>query len=50
VHDAGLDSDLANQLGVLTLPTMYLIDSNGRVVRESLHISELDAELSKLLR
>ena len=50
LHDSGLESDLANQLGILTLPTMFLIDADGKVVRQSIHISELDSELSKLLR
>lgn len=50
LQDAGLDSPLANQLGILTLPTMYLIDAQGRVVRQSVHISELDQELGKLIR
>jgi thiol-disulfide isomerase/thioredoxin len=43
------DSPLANQLGVLTLPTMILLDQQGRVVNYNLHSGELDAEIRKLL-
>jgi thiol-disulfide isomerase/thioredoxin len=45
----GLDSPLASQLGVLTLPTMLLIGKDGRVVHRNLSAAELDAELKKLL-
>jgi thiol-disulfide isomerase/thioredoxin len=43
----GLDGRLANELGILTLPTMLLIDADGTVASRSLHISELEAELKK---
>jgi thiol-disulfide isomerase/thioredoxin len=46
----GLDSRLANELGVLTLPTMLLVDQKGKVVRRNLHIGELSAELERLLK
>ena len=45
----GLDSRLADELGILSLPTMLLIDPQGRVVSRNIHVSELDAELQKLL-
>lgn len=46
----GMDaSRLATDLGVLTLPTMILLDKQGRVVSYNLHGGELDAELRKLL-
>jgi peroxiredoxin len=41
----GLDSRYANELGILTLPTMILIDDTGKVINRSIHISELDSEL-----
>lgn len=51
VRDAeGLDGPLANQMGILTLPTMILVDKSGRVVNRSLHSGELEQELQKLLR
>ena len=46
----GLESRLANEMGILTLPTMILVDKNGRVVNRGIHVTELDAELGKLLR
>jgi thiol-disulfide isomerase/thioredoxin len=45
----GLDSRYANELGVLTLPTMLLIDAKGKVVNRGIHITEVDNELKKLL-
>ena len=46
----GMDgSRLATDLGVLTLPTMVLLDKQGRVVSYSLHGGELESELKKLL-
>ncbi len=46
----GLDGELANRLGVLTPPTIFLIDKQGRVVRNNLHGRELADELKKLIR
>ncbi len=45
-----LDGRLANEMGILTLPTMILIDKRGRVVNRNIHVSELEAELKKYLR
>jgi TolA-binding protein/peroxiredoxin len=45
-----LDGRLANELGILTLPTMILIDRKGRVVNRNLNINELEAELKKYLQ
>ena len=45
----GLDSRLANELGILTLPTMLLLDRSGKVVNRGLHMGELEDELDKLL-
>ncbi len=46
----GLDSRLAYELGVLTLPTMLLIDDEGKVLSRSIHIAELSGELRTLLK
>lgn len=46
----GLDSRLATELGVLTLPTMLLIDKDGKVLNRNIHAAELDGELGKILR
>jgi thiol-disulfide isomerase/thioredoxin len=46
----GLDSRLASELGILTLPTMILVGKDGKVHSRNIHGGELDAELKKLLR
>ncbi|MEX2119082.1 MAG: thioredoxin-like domain-containing protein [Pirellulales bacterium] len=46
----GLDSRLANELGILTLPTMLLVNQQGEVVNRSIHVTELDKEIRTLLR
>ena len=46
----GLDSPLATELGVLTLPTMLLIDKQGRVANRGIHVSQLETELKKRLK
>jgi thiol-disulfide isomerase/thioredoxin len=43
-------SSLANRLGVQTLPTILLIDADGKVVRHNIQAPELDAELQKLTK
>ena len=39
-------SPLANRLGVQTLPTMLLIDANGRVVNHNIRAAELNDALA----
>ncbi len=46
----GLDSRLANEMGILTLPTMILVDKEGKVANRNIHITELDKEVGTLLR
>jgi hypothetical protein len=48
-ENGGLDSRLATQLGILTVPTMILIDEKGNVVNHNLQINELEAILEKQL-
>ncbi len=51
IHEkGGLDSRPANELGILTLPTMILVDQQGKVVHRNIHVVELDRELKKLIR
>lgn len=47
-EDGGLDSRLANEMGILTLPTTLLIDKDGKVVRRNVSGGELADELKKL--
>ena len=50
IHEAGgLDSRPANQLGILTVPTMILVDQQGRVVNRGIQAAELEREIRKLL-
>jgi TolA-binding protein len=49
-EQGGLDSPPANQLGILTVPTMILVDQDGRVVKRAIQASEIAAELERLLR
>lgn len=49
-EDGGLDSRFANELGILTLPTMILVDKQGKVISRNITAGELDRELGKLLR
>jgi len=46
----GMESRLANELGVVTLPTMMLVGKNGRVIRRNITAGELDAELGKIFK
>lgn len=51
IYEPGsLDGRMANELGILTLPTMMLIDDKGRVINRNIHISELETELKKLIK
>ncbi|MFO0869645.1 MAG: redoxin family protein [Pirellulales bacterium] len=46
----GLESRFATELGIFTLPSMLLIDANGKVANRGIHAAELDAELGKIFR
>ncbi|MDY0165304.1 MAG: thioredoxin-like domain-containing protein [Thermoguttaceae bacterium] len=48
-EDGGLDSRPANQLGILTVPTMILVDQQGRVVHRNIQAADLERELRRLL-
>ncbi|MFM8633443.1 MAG: redoxin domain-containing protein [Planctomycetia bacterium] len=45
----GLDGRLAEELGVLTLPTMLLLDAQGNVVDRSLAITDLERKLESMI-
>jgi TolA-binding protein len=49
-EEGGLDSRPANALGILTVPTMILVDQQGKVVNRNVSIAELEAELKKLIK
>ncbi len=46
----GMDSRPANALGILTVPTMILVDQQGKVVNRNVSTVELESELKKLIR
>jgi thiol-disulfide isomerase/thioredoxin len=46
----GLESRFATELGIFTLPSMMLVDANGKVSNRGIHAAELDAELGKIFR
>jgi thiol-disulfide isomerase/thioredoxin len=45
----GMDSRLAIDYGIISLPTMFLVDAEGKVVSRNMRISDLDKQLDKLL-
>jgi len=50
IHEAGgLDGRLAEELGVLTLPTMILLDAQGVVVDRNVVITELEKKLDAMI-
>ena len=49
-EEGGLDSRPANQLGILTLPTMLLVDAEGKVVNRNIQIGDVENEVKKLVR
>ncbi len=49
-EEGGLDSRPAVELGILTLPTMILVDAEGKVIHRNVNASELAAELKKIVR
>lgn len=48
--EGGLDSNLAVNLGIVTLPVTIVVDQNGKVVKTGAHWTELDGIISDLLR
>jgi thiol-disulfide isomerase/thioredoxin len=49
-EEGGLDSRPANMLGILTVPTMILVDQQGKVVNRNVSAADLEGELKKLIR
>ena len=49
-EEGGLDSRPANLLGIWTLPTMILVDQDGKVVSRNISIADVESELKKLVR
>ena len=49
-EEGGLDSRPANVLGVLTVPTMILVDAQGKVISRNIAIGDVEAEVKKLVK
>jgi thiol-disulfide isomerase/thioredoxin len=49
-EEGGLDSRPANMLGILTVPTMLLLDQQGKVVNRNISAADLETEIKKLIR
>ena len=51
LHEAGgMDGRLALELGIVNLPTMLLIDKDGKVIANEIHSVQLDSELAKIYK
>lgn len=50
IEEQGLDGRLAEEFGVLTLPTMVLVGADGRVIDRSVSINDLDRRLAELIQ
>jgi thiol-disulfide isomerase/thioredoxin len=46
----GMDSRLSTDYCIISLPTIFLVDADGKVVNRNLRAAELDKQLEKLLR
>jgi thiol-disulfide isomerase/thioredoxin len=49
IEEGGLDGRLAEEFGVLTLPTMVLVGADGRVIDRNVSINDLDRRLAELI-
>lgn len=49
-EDGGLDSPPAREYGIISLPTMFLVDKRGKVVSRGVSVEDLKDELPKLLK
>ena len=46
----GLESSLANQYGIVVLPTMFLVGPDGKVVNRNIQIATVEEEIKKLVK
>ena len=46
----GMEGQLANQLGVVSVPMMIVVDASGEVVKTGVHSAELGAILTELVK
>ena len=48
--EGGMESQLANQLGVVSVPMMIVVDAMGKVVKTGVHSAELGAVVTELVK
>ena len=48
-EEGGLDSPIAEQFGILALPTMMLLDGEGKVVDRNVSITDLEKKIAAIL-
>lgn len=49
-EEGGSDSRPAIEMGILSVPTMLLVDQQGRVINRNIQAAEVDRELKRLLK
>ena len=49
-EEGGPESRPANLLGIITVPTMILVDAQGKTVSRNIQAADVEAELKKLIR
>jgi hypothetical protein len=49
-EDGGMESRFAVEMGIQTVPTMLLIDKQGKVVDRNVRAQGLEGEVKKLLK
>jgi thiol-disulfide isomerase/thioredoxin len=49
-EQGGMGNRLANEMGILTLPTMLLVDKQGKVISRNISAGGLDGELKQILK
>ena len=46
----GLNSPIAESFGIISLPTMFLVDKEGKVVNRNATLTDIKTELPNLLK
>lgn len=49
IDGKGPDGPQASQMGIIAVPTMILVDAEGKIVNRNVQINELDASIEKLV-
>lgn len=49
-EQGGMEGRLAHEMGIINLPTMILVDKDGKVISRDIHTAQLESELAKLIK